>query len=136
MLACALLVWACLAVAQQNPPDAPSAVQQKSGQLPDAPRPQAQPYPRTVPTPSSEAPQTQAPPPSDVMPAVPRPANSGVDSRDEMFKIIVNVNQVFIPVTVRDDTGHLVEGLLRKDFSILENGWSSRSTSLPATPTP
>ncbi len=118
-----VLLAACVALGQQEAPDAPSAVKQKQGeQLPEAPQPQQPPtFPKTIPV--QQEPQAPAPaPPSDVMPAVPHAANSGVDSRDEMFKIIVNVNQVFIPVTVRDGSGHLVEGLLRKDFTVMEDG--------------
>src|SRR2546430_11490777 len=34
----------------------------------------------------------------------------------------VQVNQVMVPVTVKDESGQLVKGLLAKDFSVLENG--------------
>ena len=34
----------------------------------------------------------------------------------------VIVNQVFLPVTVTDEAGHLVSGLTPKDFTVLENG--------------
>jgi VWFA-related protein len=43
-------------------------------------------------------------------------------SEDELFKISRNVNQVIVPVRVTDDSGHLVNGLLPKDFSIYEDG--------------
>ena len=119
--ACAVVMVSGLAVGQQEPPDAPSAVQQQSGQLPDAPQPQQQPtFPKTIPVQSE--PQAPGSQPSSAMPGVPHAPNSGVDSRDDMFKIIVQVNQVFIPVTVRDGSGHLMEGLLRKDFTVLEDG--------------
>lgn len=34
----------------------------------------------------------------------------------------VNVNQVIVPVTVKDQSGHMVGGLLPKDFTVKENG--------------
>ncbi len=135
---CVVLMAACAAVGQQEHPDAPSAVQQKSQQLPDAPQPQQQPtFPTTVPVQTEpQAPAPAPPPPSTVMPAVPHAPNSGVDSRDEMFKIIVNVNQIIIPVTVRDDSGHLVEGLLRKDFTILEDDKEQQINFFTSDPYP
>lgn len=70
------------------------------------------------------------------MPAVPHPSNSGVDPRDKMFTIIKVVNQVFLPVTVRDDSGHLVEGLLRKDFTVLEDGVEQNINFFTSDPFP
>jgi len=43
-------------------------------------------------------------------------------AQEELFKIIVTTNQVIVPVTVKDDSGRLVNGLLAKDFAIRENG--------------
>jgi VWFA-related protein len=45
----------------------------------------------------------------------------GPDSRGQ-FTLPVQVNLVVVPVTVKDGDGRLVEGLLKRDFSILENG--------------
>ncbi len=70
------------------------------------------------------------------MPAVPHAQNSGVDPRDKMFTIIKVVNQVFIPVTVRDDSGHLVEGLLRRDFTVLEEGVEQKINFFTSDPFP
>jgi VWFA-related protein len=39
-----------------------------------------------------------------------------------MFIIVRDVNQVYVPVTVKDPSGRLVDGLLRRDFRVLENG--------------
>ena len=41
---------------------------------------------------------------------------------DELYRITRNVNQVLIPVRVTDDSGHLVSGLLPKDFAVYEDG--------------
>ena len=79
----------------------------------------------TKPVPSSEE-ENPTPPPHPLevktVPeggATPAPAGS---SQDELFKITRNVNQVIVPVRVTDDSGRLVNGLLPKDFSVLEDG--------------
>lgn len=43
------------------------------------------------------------------------------NSRNELFTLEKIVNFVQVPVTVRDDRGQLVAGLLPKDFLVLEN---------------
>jgi VWFA-related protein len=58
---------------------------------------------------------------------------SGVD---ELFKLRVNVNFVSVPVTVKDHDGHLVAGLLQKDFSILEDGVPQKVTFFTSDPFP
>jgi VWFA-related protein len=59
-------------------------------------------------------------PPVKTVPAgsVPAPSNT---SQEELYKYVVNTNFVVVPVTVKDSDGHLVEGLLQKDFSIYED---------------
>jgi VWFA-related protein len=59
-------------------------------------------------------------PPVRTVPAgsVPKDADTGVD----LYTIRKTVNLVMVPVTVKDGEGHLVGGLLPKDFSVLENG--------------
>lgn len=122
----------------QSVPDAPSAVQP------------AAPIPNLPPTPGSgeqntQAPQPEAPPanqppprqdaPADQEPPGPRPPlnlktvpeggatnSGGNDTQNELFKIVRNVNQVLVPVTVKDESGHLVPGLLPNDFTVRENG--------------
>lgn len=47
-----------------------------------------------------------------------------------------NVNMVVVPVTVKDSNGHLVEGLLRKDFSVLEDGAPQRLALFTSDPFP
>ena len=39
-----------------------------------------------------------------------------------MFTLVRQVNFIVVPVTVKDSEGKLVDGLLKSDFSILENG--------------
>lgn len=43
-------------------------------------------------------------------------------AQDELYKLSVNVNQVIVPVRVTDENGHLVSGLLARDFSVYEDG--------------
>jgi VWFA-related protein len=103
---------------QQNVPDAPSAAR-PAGQLP-----------KNVPPPATTAPDTSQPanpepPPSNAIKTVPAgsvPDDTGATNRDDLYKIIVRVNQVTVPVTVKDSNGRLVEGLLKNDFSVYEDG--------------
>jgi VWFA-related protein len=58
---------------------------------------------------------------------------SGVD---ELFKLIVRVNFVSVPVTVKDHEGHLVAGLLQKDFGIYEDGVPQKISFFTSDPFP
>lgn len=58
---------------------------------------------------------------------------SGVD---ELYKLRVNVNFVSVPVTVKDHDGHLVAGLLQKDFSIYEDGVPQKISFFTSDPFP
>jgi VWFA-related protein len=53
-----------------------------------------------------------------------------------LYKVIVNTNFVQVPVTVRDETGQLVAGLLPKDFSILENNEAQQIRFFTSDPFP
>jgi VWFA-related protein len=59
-------------------------------------------------------------PPVRTVPAgsVPKDSETGED----LYKITVTTNLVLVPVTVTDNQGRLVGGLLPKDFSVLESG--------------
>jgi len=59
-------------------------------------------------------------PPIKTVPAGSVPPASNT-SQEELYKYVVNTNFVVVPVTVKDSGGHLVEGLLQKDFSIYED---------------
>jgi VWFA-related protein len=104
---------------QQNVPDAPSATR-PVGQLP-----------RNAPPPATTAPDASQqtnpePPPPNTIKTVPAGSvpddTSTTGTRDDLFKIIVRVNQVTVPVTVKDSNGRMVEGLLKNDFSVFEDG--------------
>src|SRR6185437_516651 len=118
---------------KQSIPDAPSTVQPPTALPQPPPTPQSE--QQAAPAPQQPAPNE--PPPresTDEVPAGPRPplnvktvpqggaTAASSDTQDDLFKIITNVNQVMIPVTVKDESGHLVGGLLPKDFTVRENG--------------
>lgn len=42
-------------------------------------------------------------------------------AQTDLYKIVTNVNQVIVPVRVTDESGHLVNGLLARDFSVFED---------------
>ncbi|MBV9340952.1 MAG: VWA domain-containing protein [Acidobacteria bacterium] len=117
---------------EESIPDAPSAVQPPPKPLPEnETRPQ---LPASEPAPRTESPPQQ--------PAPAAPANSGTSSppinirtvpaggetkdsstgQEDFFRLYVTTNQVMVPVTVKDESGHLVSGLSAKDFTLLENG--------------
>ncbi len=134
---------------QQTVPDAPSATrpfpkpQADSGQSP-ALQPSQQPADSPQPRQSAAGPETQVPTVTDtpnrpnrvdtVPPgSVPRQESS---PRDQLFTLTKSVNFVVVPVTVKDDAGHLVEGLLPKDFDVQENGQPQRITFFTSDPFP
>src|SRR5215469_10274264 len=78
--------------------------------LPDAPQPKT-------------APQPQAP--GDV-----------VTSRNDLFRIVTNVTFIEVPVTVKDHSGKLVEGLSYKDFTVYEDGVPQKLSFFNSEPFP
>ena len=126
-------------------PDAPSASRPFPGPMP--PPSSSQP---SNPRPSdSAAPPPNQAPPTESNPASPADANSlpeptyapgvapptkganvpagnvskeGGAANEEVFKITSNVNQVVVPVMVKDGSGRMVNGLLSRDFEVFEDG--------------
>src|SRR5580658_4489578 len=127
------------------------AQQQK---LPDAPAPQNNaPLPSAnVPTPPSsddqgsssssgnpddsgntrpqEKPNPQPPPPGsqEIKTVPPGSVPDEESGRDQLFSLTKNVSFVYVPVTVKNNEGTLVEGLLAKDFNIYEDGAQQKLT--------
>ena len=116
------------------PPPAPSPREEAQGEnQPDSTAPDAS--GNGVTTGSKELPHTPndvpgentgqsappAMPPIKTVPAgsVPRDQETG---QDIGLTIRVNANLVIVPVTVKDNDGKMVNGLLAKDFTVLENG--------------
>ena len=127
---------------QQSIPDAPSATR---------PFPKPQVSPTSQPAAPEAAPEQQQPATTDAegnqqapappfeMKTVPEGGASkegNTNSRDELFTVSKNVNFVQVPVSVKDDQGHLMPGLLPKDFSILEDGQQQRITFFTSDPFP
>ena len=62
-------------------------------------------------------------PPVETLPAGSMPRNQlGSNPKEGLYTIPVSVNFVQIPVMVKDSNGRRVDGLLPKDFTVLENG--------------
>ena len=119
----------------QDIPDAPSAVRPPQPLAPAAPAPGSTQFPVPKIDDNSNQPPTSStprnserdadippPPPFDIktIPAGSAPPGS-TPAQEELFKISVNTNFVQVPVTVKDRDGHLVSGLLPKDFTVLED---------------
>lgn len=112
---------------QQDIPDAPSAVRPvqpfpatlpPSRPNPDETRPQTAPAPQPA---GSETTPPPTMPPIKTVPPGSVPAEN-VNSREELYTFRRAVNFVIVPVTVKDTSGHMVDGLLPTDFSVYEDG--------------
>ena len=146
--------------AQQKPediPDAPSATRPMPPPEPPSPRPGAdegaQPdappadntgagvttgskeLPRSAPDSTEEKPAPPPMPPVSTVPegSVPKDLNTGEDVGLTIRKA---VNLVLVPVSVKDNDGRLVGGLLPKDFSVLENGQRQQLKFFTSDPFP
>ena len=128
-------------------PDAPSTVQPPSAfpanaaaenpahlPPPDAPIPGTQPAPSdaTPPPDNAASPAPAMPPVETVAPgSIPREQSGG---QAQIYRLVTNVNFVQIPVLVKDRDGRRVDGLLAKDFSVLENGKKQTMTFFTSDP--
>ncbi len=128
------------AAAQQsdrNVPDAPSA----SKPAVDLPAPPVS--PRNTTPPANSADNTEP----DPSPAPPKPnaatppargmtPEPGSSREDLQYKIRTDVNFVQVPVTVKDEHGQLVEGLLQRDFTVKEDGNEQKIVFFTSDPFP
>jgi len=81
-------------------------------------------------------------PPVDTVPAGTFPDTNSqargprnqLNPKDDLYKISVTTNFVQIPVLVKDDRGRQVDGLLYKDFTVLENGKPQKLTFFTSDP--
>ena len=130
---------------KQDIPDAPSASRPPQpfpttppAVQPEAPPPNEEPPGGTNPaTPSSRDTDTQRPPePAPLATTVPPRSPERTGAQDELYKIVSNVNQVVVPVMVKDDSGHLINGLLPKDFSVFEDGVKQKLNFFSSDPLP
>jgi VWFA-related protein len=58
----------------------------------------------------------------------------GSSGQQQLYKLVVQSNFVQVPVTVKDKDGRLVDGLLPKDFTVLENGKKQQLTFFTSDP--
>ena len=116
--------------AAQDIPDAPSTVQ--------PPPAKPEPLPEMPPDEGSHSGQPKAPASDNTQPDAskqpqagqptnqPAPSAGGprnqIDPAEGLYKITTRVNFVQIPVSVKDGDGRRIDGLLPKDFTVLENG--------------
>ncbi len=147
----ALTLTASYAVSQQKLPDAPTPQNNApapSATLPTAndqgsssssANPEAPANTRTAPPVAPEQTNPQPPPPGSqeikTVPAGSVPAG-GESGRDELFRLTKNVSFVTVPVTVKDDEGKLVDGLLQKDFTLYEDGTQQKLSLFTSDPFP
>ncbi len=59
-----------------------------------------------------------------------------METREDLYKITSTVNLVLVPVSVKDPNGRPVDGLLYKDFSVLENGQKQQLKFFTSDPFP
>ncbi len=136
------------AQAPQQLPDAPQPQQQAPQNVPDAPSASRPTVPSpTLPTapPATSAPAQPSagndnPPPAEPhVTTVPPGQAPQVPSspRDQLeYTLRTDVNFVLVPVTVKDAAGSMVQGLLAKDFHVLEDGSAERITFFTSDPFP
>ena len=72
-------------------------------------------------------------PPVETVPTGSVPRNQ-INSTDDLYKISVSANFVQIPVLVKDSNGRRVDGLLFRDFTVLENGKKQTLTYFTSDP--
>ncbi len=130
-----VIVVGCAAALAQNIPDAPTPKTQPSSgnSFPagTAPAPKNNHDPGTPP--ADPAPTPAEAPPGSVPPAQPADTTSG---RDKLFTLTRNVSFVQIPVTVKDRSGRLVEGLTPQDFTVYEDGVPQKLNFFTSDPFP
>jgi VWFA-related protein len=128
----------------QDIPDAPSAVQPPAPKAPpETEKPAELPKPDTSQPATSESKPAEsseegkpAPPPMPPIQTVPAgtvPRNQ-IDPKEDLYKISVVTSFVQIPVMVKDKNGRRVDGLLPKDFTVLENGKEQKLTYFTSDP--
>lgn len=124
-------------VPQMNVP--PPGSSDTSGDSSSAANPQPDPNTRPADSADNGQQNPQPPPPGSeqIKTIAPGQASQAPGSGvDQLYKLQVNVNFVSVPVTVKDHDGHLVGGLLQKDFSILEDGIPQKVSFFTSDPFP
>jgi len=154
VVAAALTFVAAYALAQQPLPDAPTPQNNAPAPSPSLPsqgtpgepgsssssgNPEQPADTRSTPQQAPGQTNPQPPPPGsqEIKTVPPGSAPQGGESgRDQLFSLVKNVSFVTVPVTVKDDEGKLVDGLLQKDFTVLEDGVQQRLALFTSDPFP
>jgi VWFA-related protein len=121
-----------MAAGQSSAPTASQDVAQD--QLPSAPTPQEN-VPKPPPPPPPAAP-VLAPPPEEPGPAAAAPPSQPNERDEMMYTMRIVSSLVVVPVTVKDFKGHLVDGLRRDDFAVLEDGVEQKIRLFTSDPFP
>lgn len=132
----------------QDIPDAPSTVQPPPPKpaTPEPPPPDTRkkaepiPFPGDNPPPAkpdqeNDQPSTPAMPPVQTIAPGSGPRNQ-INPKEDLYTISVSANFVQIPVMVKYSDGRPVDGLLSKDFTVLENGQKQTLTFFTSDPFP
>jgi len=133
----------------QDIPDAPSTVQPPAPAAPPAAARGSEPipYPGEAQQTPDQTKQDQSQgrnqdrdkqplppmPPVTTVPAGSTPRNQ-ISAGDDLYKLVVKVNFVSLPVMVKDSSGHAVDGLLSRDFTVFENGKKQNLTYFTSDP--
>ncbi len=146
LLAVPLLLMAALpASGQDSLPDAPQpqnrapAPPAAAPPAPNHPTPDAGSAPAPAPgQPTGNAAEQPAPPPKPAITTLaPGQRPSGTPApQEQLFTFSRELNFVQVPVTVKDSEGRLVNGLLRPNFSVLENGVQQNIVFFTSDPFP
>lgn len=86
--------------------------------------------------PGASNPQPPPPGSQEIKTVPPGSIPASENGRDELMTLTKTVSFVTVPVTVKDNEGKLIEGLLAKDFSIYENGTPQKLTFFTSDPFP
>ena len=117
------------------PPGAPDDQGSSSSENPE--QPSNTPGAGQSSTPGQNNPQPPPPGSQEIKTVPPGSVSSGGGSgRDELMTLQKTVSFVTVPVTVKDDSGKLVDGLLAKDFNVYEDGTLQKLTLFTSDPFP
>jgi len=119
----------------QDIPDTPSVVQPPPAKFPETPVGPAAPAPGVNDN-AQPAADTTAPPPKPKIETIPPGTGERnvINPEEPLYKIVTKVNFVQIPVMVKDTDGRRVDGLLPKDFVVLEDGQRQTLTFFTSDP--
>src|SRR5579859_4725422 len=84
------------------------------------------------PGPANGLPNADQPNPGDTQPV----RDPATPDTQRLYTVALNVNFIEIPVTVKDHSGHMVQGLLPTDFTVYEDGVRQKLAYFTSDPLP